>query len=321
VRVCEGRPLPRDESTAGYRQPMGTTIAEVVAEVWPGRAAQAQPLTGGITNSNYRVEVDGSAFVVRLAGERTELLGIDRESEVEACKLAAGLGIGPEIVHWDLERGVFVTRFIEGRPIAPEHVGAEPLLGEIASALRRIHASGSIQASFDTFVLVPAYREVAAGHGVVPRFDDATMVRTLERIAAVRPWQPAALCHNDLLNSNLIHDGQVRIVDWEYAGMGDPFFDLANLAVNHRFTASQEEALLGYYFGDLGNASEPQVAALKLFKLASEAREAMWGVVQMAISTLHFDFEGYAAEHAGGFFEVLDTIDLERTLGLAADVS
>jgi thiamine kinase-like enzyme len=294
---------------------MGSTIGEVVAAVWPGLPAKAEPLTGGITNSNYRVEVDGASYVVRLAGERTELLGIDRVSEAEACKMAARLGIGPEIVHLDLERGIFVTRFIEGRPIAPEQVGVEPFVAEIAAALRRIHAAGSIRATFDTYELVPGYRELAASRGVAPSFDDATMLRTLERIALVRPWQPAALCHNDLLNSNLIHDGHVRIVDWEYAGMGDCFFDLANLAVNHRFTASQEEALLCHYFGSMSAA---HFSALQLFKLASEAREAMWGVLQLAISRLEVDFEAYAAEHAGGFLEVLDAIDLEGALAAAA---
>jgi thiamine kinase-like enzyme len=143
------------------------------------------------------------------------------------------------------------------------------------------------------------------------------MLRTLEQIALVRPWQPSALCHNDLLNSNLIQDGQVRIVDWEYAGMGDCFFDLANLAVNHRFSAHQEEALLRHYFG---GASERRLSALQLFKLASEAREAMWGVVQMAISTLDFDFEGYAAEHAEGYFEILDAINLGPALAAVSDL-
>jgi thiamine kinase-like enzyme len=293
---------------------MSQTIDEVVAGVWPGVQARAEPLPGGITNSNYRVEAGGAVFVVRLAGERTELLGIDRESEVAACTMAARLGIGPGIVHVDLERGVIVFGFIEGRPIAPDQVGNEPVVGQVAAALLRIHAAGVIRATFDPFELVPAYRSIAAGHGVVPRFDDAVMLRHLAQIAAVRPWQPRALCHNDLLNSNLIHDGSVRIVDWEYAGMGDCLFDLANLAVNHRFSARQEEALLRHYFGSL---SEAHVSALQLFKLASEAREAMWGVVQLAISKLEVDFEGYAAEHAAGYFEVLAGMDLQLALEAA----
>lgn len=294
---------------------MSPTIEDVVAAVWPGVAARAEPLLGGITNSNYRVEASGAVFVVRLVGERTELLGIDRESEVDACTMAAELGIGPEIVHVDLERGIIVTRFIEGRPIAPEQVGDEPVVAEMAAALRRIHSAGSIRATFNTFELVPGYRAIATRYGVAATFDDAAMVRQLQEVAVVRPWEPAALCHNDLLNSNLIHDGQVRIVDWEYAGMGDCFFDLGNLAVNHGFTAAQETSLLRHYFGEV---SEAHAAALQLFKLASEAREAMWGVVQAAISSLDVDFEEYAAEHARGYFGLLAGMDFERALAATA---
>ena len=73
--------------------------------------------------------------------------------------------------------------------------------------------------------------------------------------------------------------------------------------------------MLGHYFGA---AEDTHHGALQLFKLASEAREAMWGVLQIAISALEVDFEGYAAKHASGFFEILDTIDLDRALARAA---
>jgi len=294
---------------------MSTTIAEVVSRLWPGLEVSTEALVGGITNYNYRVEAGVQTFVVRLIGERTELLGIDRASEMAAGGLAAGLGIGPEIVQADLDAGVVVTRFIEGRPLAREEVGSEPVLAEIAAALRRVHRAGTVAATFDTFRLVPAYRQLAGRHGVAPAFDYETMAGTLERLARARPWQGSALCHNDLLNSNLLHDGAVRIVDWEYAGMGDPFFDLGNLAVNHGFGQAQEEALLGHYFG---RAEATHLAALRLFELASEAREAMWGVVQTAISALDVDFEGYALEHAEGFFGILEAIDLDESLRLAA---
>ena len=292
-------------------------------------------LSAGITNANFRVDVHDETFVVRLVGARTELLGIDRRSEVAAGRLAAALGIGPEILEADVEGGVMVTRFIEARSITAGEIGAEPILREITTALWRVHRSGKIDSTFDTFRLVPAYREIGRQHGVDPPFDYDLMQRTLERVAAARPWRPAALCHNDLLNSNLLHEGSggsddtgsagtreapetgIRIVDWEYAGMGDPYFDLGNLSVNHGFAPESDLALLRHYFGE---ADEPELATLELFKLASEAREAMWGVVQMAISTLEVDFEEYASEHGAGYFRVLDRIDIDRCLELAATV-
>jgi len=311
-----------------YGRGVQLSIDEVVARLWPGAAASVERLSAGITNANFRVDVNEESFVVRVVGERTDLLGIDRQSEVAAGRLAAGLGIGPDIVEADVDAGFMVTRFIAGRSISPSEVGAEPILGEIAAALRHVHASGVIDATFDTFRLVPAYREIARHHGVRPPFDYEAMARSLEQLAAVRPWRAAALCHNDLLNSNLLHEGdgagggaagpgRLRIVDWEYAGLGDPYFDLGNLSVNHGLGRESDLALLRHYFG---RADEPELATLELFKLASEAREAMWGVVQMAISTLEVDFEEYASEHGSRFFQVLDRIDVDRCLRLAAAV-
>jgi thiamine kinase-like enzyme len=92
-------------------------------------------------------------------------------------------------------------------------------------------------------------------------------------------------------------DGErIRIVDWEYAGMGDRFFDLANFAINHELDGEARNALLEAYFGEIRDAD---VAALEVMRFMSDFREAMWGVVQAVVSALDFDFEGYAREHFG----------------------
>ena len=102
-------------------------------------------------------------------------------------------------------------------------------------------------------------------------------------------------CHNDLLNANfLVEDGQIRILDWEYAGMGDRYFDLANLSANHGLDADEERVLLRAYFGAAGPA---HLARLGLMRFMSDFREAMWAVVQQGISAIDFDFHDYAARH------------------------
>ena len=115
-----------------------------------------------------------------------------------------------------------------------------------------------------------------------------------EGIREARGPQPLVPCHNDLLNANFLDDGEIRIVDWEYAGMGDRFFDLGNLSVNHDFGVVEDGLLLAGYFGE---ARPADLAALRLMRFMSDFREAMWGVVQTGISELDFDFPGYAAEH------------------------
>ena len=103
---------------------------------------------------------------------------------------------------------------------------------------------------------------------------------------------PERPCHNDLLTANFIDDGRrIRIVDWEYAGMGDVFFDLANFAVNNGLSDDETTTLVRAHFGDVRPEHE---CALSPMRFMSDFCEAMWGVVQQAVSDLDFDFRGYA---------------------------
>ena len=143
--------------------------------------------------------------------------------------------------------------------------------------------------------MVEAYCATATTHGVAVPAEYTTAKEVADRIEQARGVQPPVPCHNDLLNANFITDGErIWIVDWEYAGMGDRFFDLANFSVNHELSADENEELLRLYFGE---ASEDDVRSLTLMRFMSDFREAMWGVVQQGISELDFDFAEYAGSH------------------------
>jgi thiamine kinase-like enzyme len=269
---------------------------EVVERVWPGQTAEIDVLGGGITNHNLKVTLtDGSAFVLRIAGSETHELGIDRRVEYDASLAAAAVGVGPEVVTFVEPEGYLVTRFIVGRIVPREQMGEESTIRRIATSLRAIHKGPPLPARFDPFQIVENYRSTAFGRGVkVPEgYVHARQVaRQIERVRGPIPERP---CHNDLLNANFIDDGElIRIVDWEYAGNGDVFFDLANFSVNNDLDPAARRLLLDAYFGEVRGADE---RALELMRFMSDFREAMWGVVQTAVSTLDFDFEGYAQEH------------------------
>jgi thiamine kinase-like enzyme len=268
--------------------------ASAVDRLWPGRTASVAALSGGITNRNYRVDVEGSSYVLRVGGKDTDLLGIDRTIEYAASLMAAGAGVGPEVIAFVEPEGWLVTRFIDGRSLTPEEIRTPEGIRRVASALRKIHGAGKIPGWFDAHAVVDAYRDEAVAHGVsIPsEFDGAHSVS--ERIRRARGPQPQVPCHNDLLNANFLDDGEIRVVDWEYAGMGDRFFDLANLSVNHDFGLEEDSLLLAAYFG---TELRGHLAALRLMRVMSDFREAMWGVLQSGISELDFDFTGYAAKH------------------------
>jgi thiamine kinase-like enzyme len=269
--------------------------AQAIAErIWPGASPRIEVLGGGLTNHNYKVTLaSGDAFVVRIAGRDTDLLGIDRAVEHEAAQVAAEKGVGPEVVAF--VDGCLVTRFVGGDIVPVERMREPELLRRVGAALREIHSGRRIGATFDSFRVVEAYRDAAAARGgrIPDRYEDAHAIA--HRVEAARGEREERLCHNDLLNANFIDVGDgVCIVDWEYAGMGDPFFDLANFSINHELDDEQTRVLLQAYLGEVQPRDE---RALVLMRFMSDFREAMWGVVQSAVSELDFDFSGYADEH------------------------
>ena len=285
---------------------------EIAERVWPGRERTVEPLGGGITNHNFKVSVGGETCVLRIGGKDTELLGIDRSVEHGASLVAAELGVGPEVVGLVEPEGYLVTRFIDGRPVPVEEMRRPEMVRRVAEALRRIHDGPRIPGRFDSFRVVEAYAETAAAHGVPVPADFTWAQEVAARIEAARAGAEPVPCHNDLLNANFLDDGAVRIVDWEYAGMGDRFFDLANFSINHEFDAAANAALLDAYFGEL---REEDARALRVMRFMSDFREAMWGVVQQGISELDFDFVAYASEH----FERLRRTEAEPAFREALD--
>jgi thiamine kinase-like enzyme len=285
-----------------------------------GRDLTLTALSGGITNRNFLVTIAGQSdrYVIRLAGNDTHLLGISREVEHAATVAAAGVGVGPEVAAFIRPEGYLVTRFIEGTRVPAEAIHDAVVLARVADSLRRIHDGPAIPGLFVPFRLGEAYRALAVERGVAipPEYELAASIA--RRIELALLSSPVAMrpCHNDLLNANFIDDGaRIRIVDWEYAGMGDPFFDLGNFSINHELTADEDEALLEAYEG----AARPErLARLQLMRVASDFREAMWGVLQQGISTLDVDFVAYAGEHFERLLGNASTSAFERALRVAS---
>ena len=268
---------------------------------WAGQVRRIQPLEGGITNQNFLVAVGPDQYVVRLPAATGSLLGIDRSIEHSVSRLAAAAGVGPAVVAFIEPEGALITRFIVGRPLSDSEVRRPATLQRIAQALRRIHQSGEVEATFSAFRVVEAYAATAIRHGgsVPVHYERARQIA--HAIEQALPQDPLVLCHNDLLNANFIDDGAtIRIVDWEYGGMGDRFFDFGNFAVNHQLSEVEEGHFMAAYFGRVTAA---QQAHLRLMRIMSDFREAMWGVLQTAISSLEVDFEAYAERHFQRMFQ------------------
>jgi thiamine kinase-like enzyme len=189
------------------------------------------------------------------------------------------------------------------------------VLAGTAAALRAFHGSPAIPGVFDCFRVPEAYARTAAERGVPIPAEYERAERVAHRIEAAfsAAPEPRVPCHDDLLSANFLLDGDhVWLLDWEYAGMNDRWFDLGNFATNNELDAGAEHAFLAAYFGSV---TRTRLARLALMKVISDLREAMWGVVQQGVSSLDFDYAGYAERHfarllanagAAGFDTLLD---------------
>jgi thiamine kinase-like enzyme len=283
---------------------MDQQIERILSQVpgWRGADAVVTPLLGGITNQNYRVDIVGESFVLRIGGKGTHLLGIDRGRERTCTAIAAQMGVGAEVVHFlaSASHEVLITRFIPGEAISPETAARPEMLRRIIDAVRRYHAGPDFPGVFSPFTTVRSYHKLAHEHNIPFPGTLPQVFSLMARIeAAIGPLQQPRPCHNDLLASNFIDDGHtIWILDWEYAAMGDPFFDLGNFAVNQSLDEEQCELLLRYYFGEVRPVDQ---AHLHLMRLASDLRESFWGFLQLGISELDFDYAGYAHHHLERF--------------------
>ena len=266
-------------------------------------------LSGGITNKNYKITADGETYVLRIGGDETKYLGIDREVEYGCTLAASRVGVAPEPIAFLEPEGYLVTRFISGPGIPADQIGTEYNIRRVVESMKRYHSLDHFPGSFSPFRVAEAYEKTARSFSVNLPDKMAWYLEKaheIEQAVYRTPFTPRP-CHNDLLNANFIDDGmRIRILDWEYAGMGDIFFDLGNFAVQHEFTDEQDEILLSAYFGEgrddpAGRLYQSHRARLKLMKIMSDLREAMWGMVQVGVSKLDFDYMGYAKKYFDRF--------------------
>jgi thiamine kinase-like enzyme len=280
---------------------------------------EPQELAGGITNRNFRVVLGDAEYVVRRPGKDTELLGIDRAAERLANDAAAQLGLAPAVAA--ALHDCLVTDYVACSSLTPVEVAAG--VEELARALRTFHDSSVLLPTrFHVPDLLEDYAAIVRLRGgeLPPWY--AAAQSAAARIADVLPPGEPRPCHNDLLAGNVIRahsDGRLLIVDWEYAGMGDPRFDLGNLSVGSEFDeAADERLLLAYYEAP---PSDAERAALKLMRVLSDAREAAWAVVQAQISELDFDFDSYGEKHFERLRAAVAEPEFEQWLSVAADAT
>lgn len=263
---------------------------------WAGRRVEVQPITAGLTNSNFKVEVDGRPYFVRIPGPDTELLAIDRGNEAFNTRAAAAAGAGPAMIASLDEPPALILSWLPGRTMSNAAFQEAGMPGRIAAVLRRLHAGPRFRDDFDMARLTRTYLAVVDERDITIPAGYREALPSVERIEAALAARPASPvpCHNDLLAENYLDDGnRLWIVDYEYSGNNDPAFELGNTAQELGFDDDRQEALAAAYFGRLDPAL---LARMRLQMIMSDVGWTLWAAIQARISPIEFDFWAWAQE-------------------------
>ena len=264
---------------------------------WHNAIIDVTALEGGITNRSLRVTTVHGAYVVRVPGAQTEMLSINRRAEAAITVAAARAGIGPMTLCELPAFGTVISEFVDARTATALDLHEPDMLREVVKAVRVLHRLEAVPFAFPIFEVIRRHAHDARAHGRDHEsLDD--LLRTTARIEAA--FDPATLrstlCHNDLLPANVLlaPTGRIWLIDYEYAGMNNAMFDLANLSVNCGFDERLDEVIL---HGAFDNVTDTARAELALMKIVSECREGLWALVQSAISVAPaIDYDTYAGE-------------------------
>ena len=292
-------------------------IDAVVERLFPGRSTRVEPIAAGLTNQNYRVDVEGTTYFVRLPGQSTDLLAVDRGNELHNTRAAAEAGVGARVVAHDPETGAFALEWIDGRTMSNAAFAEPGSPARIAASLRQLHAGPRFRDDFDMFRLSEYYLDVVDQRSIrIPAGyrDELPKVSLIEAALAARPLQTVP-CHNDLLAENYLDDGsKLWIVDYEYSGNSDPTFELGNTAQELGFDAARQEELCASYFGE---ATPAMLARMRLQMIMSDVGWALWAAIQAAISSIDYDFWGWAEERWGRASTAFNREDFDDLLAEA----
>ena len=299
------------------------TPEDIIARIddWKGKDVRYEELGGGITNHNYIVWIDGGPenggkkYVMRVPGIGTDMF-IDRDVERECMIQADKVGVGPAVAYQIDPEGALIIDFVEGQVMHPDTISGHPdRLKQVVETVKVFHDGAVFGHKIKLFDMLRKYTKIA-------RDIDAPMPPELESLllamedietATARNPVPDVACHNDLLSENFIvdADGKMWVIDWEYGGMTDPFFDLGDFVMEHPFTREEERLIAATYCGGM---DERLFGRMMLYKSVSGVWWGVWAMIQHTVSKIDFDYMEWGMERMARAQSVVDDPDYQQWL-------
>lgn len=269
-------------------------IASVPA--WRGRGASYARITGGISNSNWRITLAGERrrYFLKIPGAGTEMF-VDRDAANEAARLAHAKGLGPAVIHFDAASGLEVTELLEGyRACTNADFQNTRIQHAAVDCYRRFHAGDTLALTKTVFDMIDEHIAQVAELGGSRPEDWPWLSRLYEnaRAAFMASGLDLVPCFNDPMPGNFLvrDDAPMKLVDYEYASMNERSYELGVWFGEMFFTEDLAADLLEAYAG----APDPRLRArVAVMRALADIKWATWAMVQERISTLDFDYHKY----------------------------
>jgi thiamine kinase-like enzyme len=279
---------------------------EAIARIadWKDKDVRWEELGGGITNHNYTVWVNGGPgnpgggkYVVRIPGQGTDMF-IDREVERDCMIQAAQVGVGPRVAYQIDPEGALVIDFVEGELMHPETMAGHPeRIKQAVETTKVFHDGAVFKNEIRIFEMLRNYTKIARDIGAPMPAELESLLLVMNDIekATARNAPADVACHNDLLSENFIidADGKMWIIDWEYGGMTDPYFDLGDFVMEHPFSREEERLIIATYCAEM---DEGRFGRMMLYKIVSAVWWAVWAMIQRTVSKIEFDYMEWGME-------------------------
>ena len=258
-------------------------------------ATKITPITGGLTNINYRVDTPNNTYMMRVSDKSSALLGINRENEKINNEKAYQAGIAPAVKGFLPSENVLVIDWIEGRTLKVADFHAEPdLLPRIAETIKKLHQSAPFQGDFNFPDIRKQYLKIILENGYfMPEgvLEVEPLISELENKLAAEPEKWVS-CHNDLVAANFIDDGEkIWLIDFEYASLHEPSLDIGNFAAEVGLNDTQLTAFCDIYWGE---HLPSKIARARACSIITRSLWVLWSCIQDAVSPIEYGFKDWA---------------------------
>lgn len=275
-----------------------SNLSQIVSEVMNVSLEEINSIEpiGGMTNKNYKVVIGDESFVLRVPGNGTEDM-ISRKEEIKVAKYATEIGVDAELIYFNEDTGIKVSRFIENaETLTAEAAKKQENMKLVCDILRKLHNYKKEMSNvFDVYEKIDMYeRLLIEVNGT--NYDDYFEVK--EKVIELKEMLTKldcklAPCHNDTLAANFIKssDEKMYLIDWEYGGMNDPMWDLAAYSLENEFLEDEEELFLNIYFG-----SEPDEKYRKRILINKIYQDFLWSIWTKVKEASGDDFGDYGID-------------------------